>query len=58
MFRSIMGIVYLALSFMGFVVSVYTLHLLEYASVMAVGIWSVALASAAIGCWLIITGRK
>jgi hypothetical protein len=58
MFRSIMGIVYLALSFMGFVVSVHTLHLLEYASVMAVGIWSIALASAAIGCWLIVSGRK
>ena len=58
MFRSIMGIIYLALSLMGFAVSVYTLHSMEYESVMAVGIWSVALASAAIGCWLIITGRK
>ena len=58
MFKTIMGIGCLVISFTGFVVSVYTLHLLEYASVMAVGIWSVALASAAIGCWLIITGRK
>ena len=54
MFKSIMGIAYLVLSFMGFIVSVYTLNLFEYTSIASVGIWSIALASAFLGCWLIL----
>jgi hypothetical protein len=53
MFRQILGVFYLVLSFLGYVVSVYHLKLFDYASIMSVVIWTVALASAAIGCWLI-----
>ena len=53
MFRQILGVFYLVISFLGYVVSVYHLNLFEYASIISIVIWTVALASAAIGCWLI-----
>ena len=53
MFRQILGVFYLVISFLGYAISVYHLKLFEYASIISVVIWTVALASAAIGCWLI-----
>jgi len=53
MFSKIMGIIYLVLSFTGYTISVYHLRLFEYTSVMSIVVWTVALVSATLGCWLI-----
>jgi len=58
MFRSIIGISYLIISFMGFITSVFRMELFEYAAPLSVGIWSIALMCAFTGCYFILTIKE
>ena len=58
MFRSIIGIAYLIISFLGFITSVFRMELFEYTSILSVGIWSIALMCAFTGCYFILTIKE